>query len=191
MEDDVNTCSDWTIGLCIFTKSVKFVESCTWLSFMLYMERKYLPSLPDPCPMENSIPYYHSRFSENLKNVLFYETYKNPYLQEIWDLQLSDKITPEERLTMLSMMDGAYFHLENAVEVFKAWEKVASEMNDKSRRAFSLVIAYCNDFIAKTDLIDKIAVNWNSESMYTYLGRSNKDGLFDCYLAFQAIEDEI
>lgn len=169
----------WKLGANAFPGSVE-----TWAAFMYHIERKYLPSLMDPCPLEKATPSYHSRL---LMSPLFSDKEDNFYLQEIWDLQISPKLTKEERLTMLSMMDRACFKVEDSSEVFNAWQKVASEIAPVVERAFNLLITRCQDIIDRLDNVDSLAVNWNSgNNFYSEFGYDD-EYFFDCVEASRCI----
>lgn len=173
----------WKLGAKAFPGSVE-----TWAAFMYHIERKYLPSLLDPCPLENATPSYHSRM---LMSPLFTDKEDNFYLEEIWNLQISPRLTKEERLTMLTMMDKARFKVEDSSEVFEAWRKVASNICPDTERAFNLLIGRCQNIIDKIDNVSCLAINWNSVSnFYSEFGYDDED-FFDCVEVSHCIGNEV
>ena len=177
--------SQWKLGVRPFPGSME-----TWVAVMSYLERKYLPSLPELYPLEETTPSYHSRL---VIGSMISDSRRNNYLQEIFDLQLSEKITKEERLVLLSMMDCSYFWAEEeeASEVFQAWLKVAEKVGPKTIRAFSLLIANCEALICITPHICKITINWNSANPFKEVFGYYDEQFFDCVRSYQVIEDAI
>lgn len=100
-------------------------------------------------------------------------------MQEVWDLQLSPKATPEERLTMASMMDRCYFHVSDFPKVTEAWLSVSNEMKNKdTEQAFRTLILACKELIHNKPGICSIAVHWSSVvNFYESYGKTDKD----CY----------
>ena len=146
----------------------------TWLCFMWYMERKYLPSLPPLYPTDRNRDY-NSRWS---RTVCLKDGEEHP-MQEVWDLQLSSKTTHAERLTMQSMMDKSYFYVVDFPKVAEAWLEVANMMkNDDTEKSFSALIKSIRQLIHITPGICSIAIHWNSVvSFYECNGKTDKD----CY----------
>lgn len=145
----------------------------TWMCFMSYMEKKYLPPYKPGTIKEES---YYSRFSASLG---WNKSYGDMPMQEVWDLQLSSNITHAERLTMQSMMDRCFFHVIDFSCVSEAWLEVANEMNGKwTKDAFGSLINTIRELIHKTPGIHSIAVHWNSVvSFYECNGETDEN----CY----------
>jgi len=144
----------------------------TWMCFMHYMERKYLPSYPSAY----SLKEYNSRFTATM----FWNGEGDMPMQEIWDLQLSKKVTPAERLTMQSMMDKAYFLAADFPSVRNAWEEYVVEKNggEGVTKAFTDLIATIESLIQRKPEIHSIGINWNSVNcFYDTFGETDKD----CY----------
>lgn len=146
------------------------------MRFMLYMEKKYLPSLPAPFPEVSRRSAYHSRLSA----CIFYtkDCGEHP-MQEVWDLQLSPKATRAERLTMSSMMDRAYFDVMDFPKLVDAWLEVDNEMKEESGDyVFCTLINTIRKLIHDTPGICSIAVHWSSVvNFYESYGKTDKD----CY----------
>lgn len=144
----------------------------TFFAFMMYMEKKYLPSLPPIVPITKNDDFYHSRWSRTLT----WEVGTEHPMQEVWDLQLSPNTTHEERLTMESMMDRGYFIVSDFSKIESAWLEVAAEMNNTdSDEAFRGLITTIHKVIHKIPGIHSIAINWTSvASFYETYGKTDK-----------------
>lgn len=143
--------------------------------FMSYMEQKYLPSLPPLFPSKREKERYHSRWSMSICRK---EGEEHP-MQEVWDLQLSPKATPAERLTMASMMDRSYFKVSDFPKVAEAWLTVSNDMGNKdTEQAFNSLILACEKLIRDKPGICSIAVHWSSVvNFFESYGKTDKD----CY----------
>lgn len=147
-----------------------------FMRFMLYMEEKYLPSLPAPYPEIDRREIYHSRWAA----CIFWNKKSGEHpMQEVWDLQLSPKTTHAERLTMASMMDRAYFYVIDFPKLAEAWLEVDNEMEAKyGFFAFGNLINTIHKLIHDTPGINTIAVHWSSVvNFYDSYGKTDKD----CY----------
>ncbi len=144
----------------------------TWLRFMWYMERKYLPSLPPLYPTDRERDY-NSRWS---RTVFLKDDEEHP-MQEVWDLQLSPSVTHAERLTMQSMMDKSYFYVVDFPKVAEAWLEVARMMKDDDvEKSFCGLVNITRQLIHDTPGICSIAIHWNSVvNFYECNGKTDKD----------------
>lgn len=159
-------------------------SNTTWMCFMHYMERKYLPSYPSAYPLHE----YNNRFVATM----FWNGEGDMPMQEIWDLQLSNKVTPAERLTMQSMMDKAYFLAEVFPRVRDAWREYAKENNGEGVvKAFSELISAIESLIVSQPEIYSIGINWNSVNcFYGTFGKDDSD-CYDFVADYDKIESEL
>lgn len=156
----------------------------SWMSFMHYMERKYLPSYPSEYPLRE----YNNRFVATM----FWNGEGDMPMQEIWDLQLSSKVTPAERLTMQSMMDKAYFLAKDFPRVCKAWREYVKENNGEGVvKAFSDLIASIKSLIAAKPDIYAIGINWNSVNCFYDTFGENDSECYDFVADYDKIESEL
>lgn len=148
------------------------------IAFSTIMEQKYLPSLPRPEWDVISKPnHYYSRFL----NAPFWDPNSGTEhpMQPVWDLQESPKVTPQERLTMASMMDRAYILVEDLPKLAEAWTKV-SEMPEYQahKDTFKTILDTMNDLVKKNPDIYSIAINWSSVvNFYDSFGETDQN----CY----------
>lgn len=159
-------------------------SNAAWMSFMHYMERKYLPSYPS----KNMLREYNSRFVATL----MWNGKGEMPMQEVWDLQLSNKVSPAERLTMQSMMDKAYFLAADFPRVRKAWEDYVSKNNGEGVvKAFTDLIASIESLIASSPAIHSIGINWNSVNcFYDTFGKDDSE-CYDFVADYDKIESEL
>lgn len=143
----------------------------TFMGFMWWIEKKYLPSCPAPYGME--LDHYFSRWA---KSCTYKEGQGEHPMQEVWDLQLSPKTTHAERLTMESMMNRCYFLVSDFSKVEEAWLEVANEMNNEGAvDAFNGLIATIHKVINSIPGIHSIAINWTSVvCFYEANGKTDK-----------------
>lgn len=160
-----------------------------FMRFMLYMEEKYLPSLPSPYPYADRRETYHSRWTA----CIFWnkEGVSHP-MQEVWDLQLSPKTTHAERLTMASMMDRAFFNVIDFPKLAEVWLEVDNQMNAKyGSFVFGNLINAIRKLIHDTPGINTIAVHWSSVvNFYDSYGKTDKD-CYDLVADNQEVEQQI
>lgn len=158
--------------------------NATWMCFMHYMERKYLPTYPSDYPLRE----YNNRFVATL----LWNGEGDMPMQEIWDLQLSDKVTSAERLTMQSMMDKAYFLAKDFSRVRKAWREYIKENNGEGVvKAFSDLISSIESLIAAKPAIHSIGINWNSVNCFYETFGENDSECFDFVADYDKIESEL
>ena len=116
---------------------------------------------------------------------MFWNGEGNMPMQEIWDLQLSSKVTPAERLTMQSMMDKAYFLAKDFPRVRKAWREYVKENNGEG------VVKAFSDLIASTPAIHSIGINWSSVNyFYDTFGKDDSE-CYDFVADYDKIESEL
>lgn len=143
---------DWT------SRPVDCSSWLTWLSVMLLFERKYLPSLSDRYRLAIDYPDYLSRLT---MTPLFDRTSDNNFLDEIWNLCYSDKLSQSERITLLSMRKEATFLRVDSEYIFSAWETVSKELGGFSQMAFTAVINQCRRLMSERPRLNKFSVEWN------------------------------
>lgn len=146
----------------------------TFMSFMWWIEKKYLPSLPAPDGIK--LDHYFSRWA---KSCTWKDGQSEHPMQEVWDLQLCPKTTHAERLTMESMMDRCYFLASDFPKVEEAWLEVASEMDSKGAEdAFNGLVKAIHKVIDEIPGIHSLAINWTSVvCFYEANGKTDKE----CY----------
>lgn len=156
----------------------------SWMCFMHYMERKYLP----PYPSDYTLREYNSRFTATM----FWNGEGDMPMQEIWDLQLSKNVTLAERLTMQSMMDKAYFLAKDFPRVRQAWREYVKENNGEGVvKAFSDLISSIESLIAAKPAIHSIGINWNSVNcFYDTFGKDDRE-CYDFVADYDKIESEL
>lgn len=159
-------------------------SNATWMCFMHYMERKYLPPYQSDYPLRE----YNNRFVATM----FWNGEGDMPMQEIWDLQLSNKVTPAERLTMQSMMDKAYFLVKDFPRVRKAWREYVRENNGEGVvKAFSDLISSIESLIAAKPAIHSIGINWNSVNCFYETFGENDSECYDFVADYDKIESEL
>ena len=143
----------------------------TFMAFMDYMEKKYLPSLP--APAGTKLDFYFSRFA---KSAGWDKSQGEHPMQEVWDLQLSPKTTHAERLTMASMMNRCYFLVSEFPKMEEAWMEVTSEMDSKGAEdAFNGLAKAIHKVIDEIPGIHSLAINWTSVvNFYEVNGKTDK-----------------
>lgn len=143
----------------------------TFMAFMGWIEKKYLPPLPVSGGIE--IDFYFSRFAASCG---WKKGQGEHPMQEVWDLQLSPKTTHAERLTMASMMNRCYFLVSDFSKVKTAWLEVVEEMKSKgSEEAFKGLIKAIHKVIETIPGIHSIAINWTSVvCFYEANGKTDK-----------------
>lgn len=143
----------------------------TFMAFMDYMEKKYLP----PCPAPDGIKlnFYLSRFAMSAE---WDKSQGEHPMQEVWDLQLSPKTTQAERLTMASMMNRCYFLVSDFPKIEEAWLEVVSEMDGKGvEDAFKGLVKAIHKVIDEIPGIHSLAINWTSVvNFYEANGKTDK-----------------
>lgn len=95
----------------------------SWMCFMHYMERKYLP----PYPSDYTLREYNSRFTATM----FWNGEGDMPMQEIWDLQLSKNVTLAERLTMQSIWIRHISSLKTFQECAKRGESMSKKIMER------------------------------------------------------------
>lgn len=160
-----------------------------FMRFMLYMEEKYLPSLPAPYPVVDRKNAYHSRWTACIYGMK--SNGEHP-MQEVWDLQLSPNASHAERLTMASMMDRAYFDVIDFPKLAEVWLEVDNEMKETSGYfVFGTLINAIRKLMHETPGIKTIAINWSSVvNFYESYGKTDKD-CYDLIANNQEVEQKL
>lgn len=157
----------------------------TWVAFMVYVERKYLPSLPEPYPLNDATPSYHSRMFQAAMST---DAHGDSPMQEIYDLLLSPEMSDYEKLTMLTMLDNASFKVEDSEAIYYAWRKVGQQLGKKNAIAFSLLINKCEEIIKRNDNVGAIAINWNSDNNFPVVFGHTDDRFFDVMSNYETLK---